>query len=68
MKELVKKESYYFNEYYEGENENKKVQCILDDYCVRYIVSVNGKKVSRREFSNDKKELCFKNATKALNK
>lgn len=68
MKELVKKESYHFNEYYEGENENKKVQCILDNNCVRYMVFVNGKKVSRREFSNDKKELCFKNATKALNK
>lgn len=69
MKELIKLENgLFYNDYYIGVNGTKKVICILDDYCVRYIVTVNEKQVSRREFSNDKKELCFKNATKALNK
>lgn len=68
MKELVKIENWSFDNYYEGTNGTKKVICILDDYCVRYHVKVNGKETSRKEFTNDKKELCFKNATKALNK
>lgn len=72
MIKLIKVENkcslWDFKEIYEGENGNKKVWCCLDDYCVRYTVSVNNKQISRREFSNDKKELCFKNATKALNK
>ena len=69
MKELIKLENgLFYNDYYIGVNGTKKVICILDDYCVRYIVTVNEKQVSRREFSNDKKELCFKNAIKALNK
>ena len=57
-----------FNEYFEGTRGGRKVICILDDYCVRYMVFENGKKKSRREFRNDQKEICFKNATKALNK
>lgn len=68
MKELIKIENTFFNNYYEGLNGYKKVICILDDYCVRYHVFINGKQKSRREFKNDKKELCFKNATKILNK
>lgn len=68
VKELVKIKDYLYDEIYVGINGNKKVVCILDNNCVRYVVSVNGKVKSRREFSNDKKELCFKNATKALNK
>lgn len=67
MFELKRVESKYFDEIYEGTNGNKKVICILDDYCVRYHVII-GRKNVRHEFSNDKKELCFKNATKALNK
>ena len=68
--EKVKNNDKYwiFEEVYEGVNGNKKVWCCLDNDCVRYTVSVNGKQVSRREFSNDKKELCLKNATKVLNK
>lgn len=60
----------YFKECYEGKNElsHIEVYCILDDDCVRYAVCKNGRWGRRHEFSNDKKELCFKNATKALNK
>ncbi len=68
MKELVKVNNAFFREYYEGLNEDKRVVCVLDDYCVRYIVFENGKQKSRREFSNEKKELCMKNAKRALNK
>ncbi len=71
MKELVRVESNIFNEIYEGINGNKKVVCILDNNCVRYIVFDLAKprqSGKRYEFSNDKKELCFKNAIKALNK
>ena len=68
MEELVKVKHWLFDNYYEGSKDNKKVICILDDYCVRYHVVVNGKQKSKREFTNDKKDLCFKNATKVLNK
>lgn len=68
MSELIKKESSIFKEYFEGTNGIRRVTCILDDHCVRYMVFLNGKLKSRREFSNSKKEMCFKNATKALNK
>ena len=67
MKELVKVEGNMFNEYFEGSNGSRSVTCILDDNCVRYMVFEDGKRKSRREFSNANKELCFKNATKALN-
>ena len=70
MKELIKTESQFFNQYYEGVNENKgvKVMCILDDNCVRYNVFKNGKWGRRHEFYDYQKDLCFKNATRALNR
>lgn len=71
MKELVKIESNVFDEIYEGINGNKKVVCILDNNCVRYIVLDLAKprqRGKRHEFNNDKKELCFRNAIKVLNK
>ena len=68
MNELIKTKNPLFDEYYEGTCGGKKVICILDDNCVRYMVFENGKNKSRREFCNYNKELCFKNATKALNK
>lgn len=68
MNELFKKENGNFKEYFEGTNGSRRVTCILDDNCVRYMVFLNGKLKSRREFSNSKKEMCFRNATKALNK
>ena len=63
--------SEIFEEMYEGVNGTKLVYCILDDYCVRYVVrDITKPRVRgvRHEFANDKKELCFKNALKALNK
>lgn len=71
MKTLERIQSNIYDEIYEGINGNKKVHCILDDHCVRYVVTDlrkprnNG---TRHEFPNDKKELCYKNALKALNK
>lgn len=72
MKELVKVERYGFSEIYEGVVGDSKITCILDDNCVRWSLCRKArtiyKQVSRHEFSNDKKELCFKNATRALNR
>lgn len=68
MTKLVKVEDGIFNEMYVVTNGNRKVTCILDTNCVRYIVFENGKKVRKSEFSNDQKEKCFKNAEKALNR
>ncbi len=82
MRTLVRKNEengfYDLKEVYEGttsrvnkktyEYEEVKVWCCLDDYCVRYTITINGKCKSRREFRNDQKELCFKNANKALEK
>lgn len=70
MKELKKTQSNMFNEYFEGVAvSGARVVCILDDYCVRYMVFNHlGERVSRREFKNANKELCFKRATEALNK
>jgi hypothetical protein len=71
MKELVRVESNIFDEIYEGINGNKKVVCILDNNCVRYTVfnlTKHRQSGIRHEFTDDKKELCFKNATKVLNK
>jgi len=65
---LTKTENNLFKEYYEGTSGTRRVVCILDDFCVRYMVFEKGKQKSRREFSNDKKELCFRNAEKALNR
>lgn len=68
MKEMIKVKNEMFNEYFEGSNGSRRVTCILDDNCVRYMVFENGKRKSRREFSNNNKALCLKNAVKALNK
>ena len=68
MKEMIKIKNEMFNEYFEGSNGSRRVTCILDDNCVRYMVFENGKRKSRREFSNNNKALCLKNAVKALNK
>ncbi len=68
MKELQKTTNNYFNEVFTGINGNKEVWCCLDNNCVRYAVKVNGKLITKREYSNNKKDLCFINATKALNK
>lgn len=67
MKELVKVENYMFTEYYEGTCWNKKVVCILDDNCVRFVGFVNGKRTVRREYSNKNKEMCMRKATEWLN-
>lgn len=68
MLELRKTDKCMFDEYYEGTAvDGWKVHCILDDYCVRYMVFDNmGKRKKRREYRNDQKERCFAMATKEL--
>jgi len=68
MKNLEKNQSEMLTEIFEGTNGDKKVICILDDNCVRYMILKNGKLTSRHEFNNCRKNLCFNNATKALNR
>lgn len=72
MAELKKVENNMFKEYYEGRNGDRRVICILDQNCVRYMVFAPGKwgdrQIARREYSNGRESLCFKNAVKALNK
>lgn len=68
MKQLVKVENGIFKNVYEGINGSRKVVCILDANCVRYIVSENGKKKTTREFNNAQTDVCYKNAEKALNR
>ena len=68
MIELKKEANETFKEFYTGTSGRKTVNCILDDNCVRYIVFEGLRLKSRREFGNNQKELCLKNATKALNK
>ena len=70
MAELKKVENTMFKEYYEGLNGPRRVVCILDNYCVRFMVFENGKQKSRREYGNEPsaKDRCFKYAVKALNK
>ncbi len=68
MAELRKIENSIFKNYYEGINGKRRVICILDSNCVRYMVFENGKKKSRKEYSNGSEKLCFNNALKALNK
>lgn len=70
MFELKKVENTTFKEYYEGLNGSRRVVCILDNYCVRFMVFENGKQKSRREYGNEPgaKDRCFKYAVKALNK
>lgn len=70
MYNLEKKDHTLFNNYFIGFNDktNIKITCILDDWCVRYCVYNLKDGTSRRhEFSNSKKELCFKHALKKLN-
>lgn len=71
MKKLVRVESPVFSEYYEGCNGQRKVCCILDLNCIRYMVLEPGKwglrQVARREYRNGNEALCFANAEKALN-
>ena len=68
MLELKRENNKTFKEFFTGTNGRKTVNCILDDNCVRYIVFEGLRVKSIREFDNSKKDLCFKNATKALNK
>ena len=70
MAELKKVENEFFNEYFEGVASNGvKVVCILDNYNVLYFVSDPfGNRIIRKEYKNNNKELCFNQATKALNK
>lgn len=70
MAELKKVENTIFKEYYEGLNGSRRVVCILDNNCVRYMVFVNGKQKNRQEYGNglNAKDRCFKYAAKALNK
>lgn len=65
---LEKRNNATFDEYFEGTNGNKTVKCVLDDYCVRYVIIKNGKCTARHEFKNSEKEKCFKNAERALNR
>lgn len=65
---LIQVKDHYFDEYYVGYNGSKKVVCILDDNCVRFVGFDNAKRKTRREYSNDKKELCVRRAIAWLNK
>lgn len=60
-----------FNEAYEIINGNRYVKIILDDNCVRYVrrECKSGKWVlmGRKEFTNEHKRLCIKNALKWVN-
>jgi len=68
VEKLTKVESPIFNERYEGEFGSKHVVCILDNNCVRYIGFEKGKRVTRREYGNDKKATCMARAMAWLNK
>lgn len=70
MAGLKKVENTTFKEYFEGINGPRRVVCILDDHCVRYMVFENGKQKIRREYGNEPgaKDRCFEYAVKALNK
>lgn len=77
MKKLHKIEMKPFNEVYQAttvvttkdfRKVTRTVTCLLDDNCVRYTVVEDGKAKSRREYGNDQKERCFRNAEKALNR
>jgi hypothetical protein len=68
VEKLIQVKDHYFDEYYVGYNGSKTVVCILDDNCVRYVGFDNAKRKTRREYSNDKKELCMRRAIAWLNK
>lgn len=60
-----------FNEAYEIVNGSRRVKIVLDDYCVHYVRSEckSGRWVlmGRKEFKNERKQLCIKNALKWVN-
>lgn len=60
-----------FNEAYEITNNSRYVKIVLDDNCVRYVrhECKSGKWVlmGRKEFTNEHKQLCIKNALKWVN-
>lgn len=68
MEKLYKKEDKIFNEIYEGINGKKRVVCILDNNCVRYMKYIGIKRIGINEYENNQKERCFKLATNWLNK
>lgn len=65
---LTKSADPMFQEKYEGKCHSKRVICILDENCVRFVGFVNDKLVVRREYANNKKSLCMARATAWLNK
>lgn len=67
VEKLTKVNDHMFKEYYVGYNGTKCVVCILDDNCVRFVGFDNAKRIVRREYSNEKKELCMSRAIKWLN-
>jgi hypothetical protein len=68
METLIKREHEIFKDYYVGTNGNKTVTVVMDEYCTRYIVYINGKQISKKEYSNEKRHLCFPRAIAQLNK
>jgi len=68
--ELAPTTSPWFEKIYEGYNPRTgvRVVAIMDNNCVRYHVYHYDKHVGRHGFSNDKKDKCFRNATRRLNK
>lgn len=70
IEKLTKVEGGFFDEYYTGECGSKRVVCILDNNCVRYMGFVYGKRVTRREYGNTEKSkaTCMARALEWLNK
>lgn len=68
VEKLIRVKDYAFEQYYVGYNGSKCVVCILDDNCVRFVGFDNAKVKTRREYSNDKKDLCMRRALAWLNK
>ena len=59
-----------FREKYEGFNGDKRVVCILDNNCVRYMGFVRCKRTTCREYGNTEKDkaTCMARALAWLNK
>ena len=68
IEKLTKSDDPMFQDIYEGSLRSKRVICILDDNCVRFVGFVNDKRVVRREYANNKKALCMARAIAWLNK
>lgn len=68
VEKLSKVEDVMFQEKYEGERRDKRVVCILDENCVRFVGFVNDKRVVRREYQNNNKAVCMARAIEWLNK